>query len=322
MNLKLYEAFVAVARLGGFRAAAEHLNSTQPAISMRIRELERLLGIALFERAHRASFLTAKGEALLPYAERLLGAAGEVLQQVEDSRVASETVRVGVSELIAVTWLSDLTEAIGKRFPNVSLRFDIDLIHGLTAKLRDRALDLVLCAGPLKEPGLKTVFLGTVRLDWFASPQLGLRAGRLGAKDLAQFPLISLSPNSSLHLMALEWFRDGKETCYRTNFCNSMNAVSLLVRAGLGVSILPTEYYELYTKSGDMRILETMPALPAIDYLAAYYQTRVSPVVAKIAQLAAEISLFQLPARERRRLMRQKLLFSEMSQGAHWRATT
>jgi len=292
MNLKLFETFVAVAQLRSFRAAAEHLNSTQPAISMRIRELERALGIKLFERAHRSSILTAKGQELLPLAEQLLGVAGEIQQHVADSKMITETVRVGLSELIALTWLTDLTAEIDRRFPNVSLRFDVDLVHGLIGKLRARELDLVLCAGPLKEPDLRSVSLGTVKLDWFGGPQLDLPADRLEASDLARHPLISLSPSSSLHAMAVEWLRANGASWRRTNFCNSMHTVSLLIRSGQGLSILPTAYYEPHVASGEMRILKPKPALPSLEYVAVYFQSRSSPLIPVVAEIAAKTSGF------------------------------
>lgn len=312
MNLKLLETFVAVARLGGFRNACEQLGATQPAISMRIRELERALGIQLFERANRSSFLTAKGEELLPLAERLLAVMSDIRQQVAATTAVTEMVRVGVSELIAVTWLSDLTAEISRRYPNVMLRFDIDLVHGLARKLSARELDLVLYAGPMQGPGLASVSLGMVELDWFAGPQLDLPEGRLTAAEIERLPLISLSPNSLLHVMALDWFQESSATFRKMNFCTSMHAVSLLVRAGQGLSILPTDYYEPYVEIGAMRILKTAPSLPAIEYLAVYFQQPGSTLVSTIAQSAADISLFKLPTVVRKSRMREKLMFAEM----------
>lgn len=69
MTVEEIEAFVCIARLGGFTEASRRLNRSQPAISRRIRELERSLGKALFERAGRRVSLTEAGRALLPYAE-------------------------------------------------------------------------------------------------------------------------------------------------------------------------------------------------------------------------------------------------------------
>ncbi|MEK9970028.1 MAG: LysR family transcriptional regulator, partial [Ferrovibrio sp.] len=71
-DLRNLETFVWVAHLGGFRAAADKLNTTQPAVSQRIALLESEFGVKLFDREPRGIALTPKGNELLPYAERML----------------------------------------------------------------------------------------------------------------------------------------------------------------------------------------------------------------------------------------------------------
>jgi DNA-binding transcriptional LysR family regulator len=291
MNRKLLETFLWTARLGSFRAAADHLNSTQPAVSMRIRQLERELGVQLFARGTRASYLTGKGEEMLPYAERALQVMHAMQHHVADPRTIVETVRVGVAEFVAVTWLAELVREVTAQFPAVSLRLDVDLTHGLVRKLRARELDLALCIGPLAETDLKNLSLGKVELGWFAGPKLDF-GKRVRPKDLAHIPMMSLAEDSALHAMALDWFRAANEHCRRVHFCNSMHTVSILVRAGQGFSLLPAEYCRFYLERGMMQRLACVPALPPAEYVALYYQSRTPPIVASIAQIAAQKSGF------------------------------
>ncbi|MEM5709725.1 LysR family transcriptional regulator, partial [Elizabethkingia meningoseptica] len=72
------EALLAIARLGSFQAAAEHMNVTQPTISLRIRELESALGVRLFEREGRRAVLTAEGVLARRYAEQAVGVLDEL----------------------------------------------------------------------------------------------------------------------------------------------------------------------------------------------------------------------------------------------------
>ncbi len=72
MNMKQLETFAWTVRLGSFSAAARKLNSSQPAVSMRIQELEKNLSIDLFENPRRATRLTPGGRELMEYAERIL----------------------------------------------------------------------------------------------------------------------------------------------------------------------------------------------------------------------------------------------------------
>jgi DNA-binding transcriptional LysR family regulator len=74
MNADNLNAFLSVYRSGGFSAAAETLNLTQPAVSHRIQALERDLGVQLFDRTSRGVVLSQAGRELLPHAERVLAA--------------------------------------------------------------------------------------------------------------------------------------------------------------------------------------------------------------------------------------------------------
>jgi DNA-binding transcriptional LysR family regulator len=93
MNLKQLEAFYWIARLGSFHAAARHLKMRQPSVSARVRELERHLGIALFDRSGRSVRLTTKGRELLSYADQMLQLAGEVEQRVGSRAAPTGRVR-------------------------------------------------------------------------------------------------------------------------------------------------------------------------------------------------------------------------------------
>ena len=96
-DLRSLEAFVWIAHLGGFRAAAEKLHATQPAISQRIALLERELGVRLFDREPRAVTLTVKGRELLPYAEQILQLRSDMLEAARERFPDDEPIeRTGI----------------------------------------------------------------------------------------------------------------------------------------------------------------------------------------------------------------------------------
>jgi DNA-binding transcriptional LysR family regulator len=80
LDLRDLAFFLAVERQGSFGRAASELMVTQPAVSERVRHLERLVGRALFERTSRGAVLTPTGTALLPYARRCVALADETLE--------------------------------------------------------------------------------------------------------------------------------------------------------------------------------------------------------------------------------------------------
>src|SRR6202045_3103028 len=110
VDFKMLETFMWVANLRSFRGAAEKLNTTQPAVSMRIAQLEDALGVRLLERDRRLVAPTQKGQEMLRYAERLVRLRAEMIEAVGDRSTMRGLVRLGVSETIVHTWLPTLIE--------------------------------------------------------------------------------------------------------------------------------------------------------------------------------------------------------------------
>ena len=77
ISLRQLEYFAAVAEWLSFRDAADACFVTQPGLSAQLKDLERLLGVQLFERSQRTVLLTPAGETLLPLAHGILTASDE-----------------------------------------------------------------------------------------------------------------------------------------------------------------------------------------------------------------------------------------------------
>ena len=85
INLRQLLALHWIERLGTFERAAEHLNTTQSAISKRIQELEASTGLQLFDRSQRGARLTAIGEEMLVIAREMLTLAEPMVTMASDS---------------------------------------------------------------------------------------------------------------------------------------------------------------------------------------------------------------------------------------------
>src|ERR1700758_2797771 len=86
MDLSQLETFLAVIEERGFSRAASRLHRTQPAVSHTIRRLEDEIGEPLFERSSREGTLTAAGEPLREYAQRMLKLRGEATIALDQLR--------------------------------------------------------------------------------------------------------------------------------------------------------------------------------------------------------------------------------------------
>src|SRR5438034_9513 len=119
MTFKQLEAIYWVARLGGFAQAATKLHTTQSAISKRVQELESLFDTPLFDRTLRTARLTDKGEEMFAVAQRLLGQRDTAVEQFLRPEVIERRLRLGVTELTAMTWLPRLVQRIESFYPKV-----------------------------------------------------------------------------------------------------------------------------------------------------------------------------------------------------------
>src|SRR6476660_7081508 len=81
-NLDYLQSFLVVIECGGFSAAAERLQLSQPAVSLQVRQLEKSLNATLIERVGRKARPTAAGSALLSHAEQISAAVTSAVDAV------------------------------------------------------------------------------------------------------------------------------------------------------------------------------------------------------------------------------------------------
>lgn len=167
---ELLRSFLAVAESGSFSAAARSVNLSQSAVSLHIKRLEERLGRKLFERTSRSVKLTAQGGALVPYARRLLR-----LQEVAEAAIGrigeEQTVRVGITEEQANSYLPHVLPAFSAKFPEARVEIVCDLSPNLLARLVEGDLDLALAIRHLDDPPGAEV-LAIEELVWAAGPGL------------------------------------------------------------------------------------------------------------------------------------------------------
>lgn len=293
MNFQQLETFRWIVRLKSFGRAARKVNSTQSTVSMRLAELEKELGIVLLDRTRRSVHVTPKGRDLLRYAEEIALLVSEIRHNVGDARTMSGTLRVGVAELIALTWLPQLVHAIKETYPLVAVELQIGLGGGMLELLKAGELDIVLMPnGNQLEAGMHAESLGKVRFGFVTSRELGVSAQPQTPSDLVKWPVITHGAASVLHGILMDWCSDGGVQPTRIVTSNSMEASAILAAAGLGITFLPLFYYEPWLKEGRLMRVLVSPSIPAIQFSAIFPQGRQTPFVDPIVRLAMQHSSF------------------------------
>lgn len=292
MTLVQLETFFWVVSLGSFGAAAERLHATQSTISMRIRELERNLGTELFDRTQRSARLTPKGHELMEYAARLLDLAAEIQNRMAAPESLAGYVRLGLAEVISITWLPRLVKEISQCYPLVRLEIDQELTEDLMDGLKNGQLDLVMAPGHVPTPNVCAASLGSVQFAWMASPSLGIDKPHYTAAQLAVWPVIGLTSKSFHHSGIEEWFRRDNARCRYQARCKSIAVAASMAMAGLGVSYLPIRCFQDAIDDSRLQIIPTDP-IPPVEFITATAIGDFHPLAARVAAIAEKVTDFE-----------------------------
>jgi DNA-binding transcriptional LysR family regulator len=293
MNIRQLETFVAIAQLGSFSAVASRLNASQSTISARIQELEQTLGVALFDRRQRAVRLTLKGRELLPHAQHAVSAFAEIRQRISGSEALSGLIRIGVAEVVAISWLPDFITTVHELHPGLSLELHVLLTSEILGGLEAGDLDMALIPGSRFASTLTAVSMGSVRFTWMAGSNFQAVDRAMTPRDLRQYRIFSLGKNSYHNQTMQEWLYADEGSLLRVDTCNSMSIIASLTAAGLGISLLPEQFYQNAIQNGQLKPIMTKPDIPLVEFSAVY--PRVPPNTAQrcLSELAVQVSTFQ-----------------------------
>ncbi|WP_372730698.1 LysR family transcriptional regulator [Novosphingobium sp.] len=279
------ETLLWIARLGTFRAAAERLNTTQPAISARVREIEEQLGIAIFRREGRNMVLTARGRRLVKECEPLWAGFEKALLTASGFEGATGTVRIGSGEIAAASCLPAYVQEVERDLPGVTLEIELDLTARMLQQLLGGMIDMAFLAGPVASPGIRTFGLGAVSLVWVAGQET-VRAGGF-AQNL---PVWSIPSHSPLHGVTLETLAQGVITPRSISTCNNVRTLIEIISGGGGAAVLPEPMVRSLLASGTLAEVLPRP-VRKIQFEAAIRGTESDPVVLELFRRAAGLRI-------------------------------
>jgi DNA-binding transcriptional LysR family regulator len=290
VDFKSIETFLWVVTLGGFRAAAQRLNTTQPAISQRIAQLERELGVKLLNRDHRVASPTPSGRQMMVYAEKLIGLRAEMIAAVGDRSATRGVLRLGVAETIVHTWLSRLIKSVNTAYPNLSLEIEVDITPNLSARLLAQEIELAFLLGPLSASGVRSRVLCEYPVGFLASPSLGLGNGPLTVHDMAKFPIITFPRKTQPYEIVRSLFNRPDLPSIRLHASASLATVIHMAIEGLGIAVIPTAIVENELAGGQLQLLETDLKISPLTFSASWLASPDTVAVELVADLAGKIA--------------------------------
>jgi len=293
-TLKQLEALYWTGKLGSFQAAATHLHTSQSAIAKRIGELQNIFQTPLVDHVYRRAKLTDHGQRLMLSAEEVLMATRKMMQSMNHQSDFRGVLRLGVSELVAITWLPLLIERLKIQYPQAVV--DVDAAPGglILDRLEAGEIDLALVAGPLWSRQFESVELEEVEFHWMASPRLGVPNHVMTPAELSVYPMLVHSPHGVVSQILEQWQRRSGFSIQRVFAANSLMVMVQMTISGLGISSLPAKYVEDHVAAGRLVRLRTNPQLPRLKYFAVYRAMDEYPFIEKVIPLAKAMCDFSL----------------------------
>lgn len=234
------EAIRAINRYGRLAEAAAALNVTPSALSHRVREAERRLGVALYVRAHRRLEPTAASAYLARTAERVLDDIS--LAEADARRMTGavrRVVRLATDVYRSYSWLPALLGIARTHHPEIELQVSSAGSEQATAQVTARAIDLAIAPGDRPAPHLSDVFLFEDELVFITPPDHPL-AGRpaVTGPDIEGVDFITYTRTPEPDREFARLFRPTNHFPSWVETVELPEAIVDMVAAGLGTSVL------------------------------------------------------------------------------------
>ncbi|WP_315132085.1 LysR family transcriptional regulator [Achromobacter marplatensis] len=256
MNLSARQlrAFVALADERHFTRAAQRCHLTQPAFSALIRSLEDAAGLRLFDRNTRHVELTAEGKVLDASARRLLADMDLVMDDLRD-HAARRRGRVALAALpsLAAGWLPGLLARFSQAHPGIVLDLRDALLDPCLDMVQSGQVDFAVASRRPDMTDLDSEFLHADRYFLVCRADHPLAAqSQVRLRDIVRYPVIQLARGSSVRKHLDEAL--GADAPLPVFEVEHLATVTGLVRAGLGVSVVPAMTL-FHFRSDDLRVV-------------------------------------------------------------------
>ncbi len=191
MNINNLEAFIAAAALGSFSGAARQLNVSQPTVLARVAALEKSIGSKLFLRTRHPLRLTRREIEILPFAEQIVEASGQISHRQSAGRKGARlTFRIGTHSSCVSAIVPRLSRELKLAFPNAQIDFEIGTASDLYDKMSRGSLDFCVMVTTEEMSNMYIAPLVTISPKWFAYRD-SIPTRRVTGAEISNFTLVT-----------------------------------------------------------------------------------------------------------------------------------
>jgi DNA-binding transcriptional LysR family regulator len=268
--------------------ASVRLNTSQSAVSKRVQELEAALNVQLFDRTRRRAQVTPQGQEVLPLAKEVLHLRSRIMDIAAPTRLTPRTLRLGVTELTALTWLPQLVKRVRSSHPHVTFEPIVDASALLIDRLRSKHLDMAIVPDAFRDPQFDIVPLDSVEYAWICSPSYMPPVASMKLRELQGYTIISQLHGSGLGQIMKRWLTDNQVNIDGALSSSNLTALASLTLSGMGISYLPKKIFESLISTGELHIIKTTPAIPRMPYVLTYRKGTADDFLQFVASVATD----------------------------------
>jgi DNA-binding transcriptional LysR family regulator len=283
VTLRQLRVFAAAARHMNFSRAADELHLSQPAVSTQIRDLAAAVGLPLFERIGRRTYLTAAGSELLQCARAL----SERLRETEERITQLQGVTGGTLNVAVISagdyFFPRMLADFGARHPGVSFNLTVHNREGLLRQLADNLTDLAVMVRPPKDMDVVALPFAPHPYVIVAPPEHPLAAARaIPRTALNRERFIARESGSDTWNSMHEVF--GRQLS-RLNIAmqiHSTETIKQAVVAGMGIAFLSAHTIGLDLKAGNLVVLDVQGFPAELHWYLVHNRSKRLPPVAAV----------------------------------------
>ena len=297
LDLQQLKCFVVLAEQLHFGRAAACLNISQPPLSLKIRALEKKLGLQLFLRSSRHVELTHAGEILLHEARRLLRDAEQLAKLATSLQLGEAgTLAIGYNGVMSYRLMPNLVSAFGARFPRVKLTLHEMVTAEQIKALQEHRLDVGLLRPPLPA-GFRTLPLGDEDMLVFLPANHPLAAqDAIEMEALANEPMMMFSKLEAayLHHLVMDMCAEAGFKPILAQETRHIHAIVSLVGTGMGIALLPASAAYIHMNGVEIRPIKSTHARSAprkAEFTLAVLEDNTNPVARHFMQIARNVLL-------------------------------
>jgi DNA-binding transcriptional LysR family regulator len=289
MELSDLEAFRLVVDHGGFNRAAEVLCLTQPAVTRKVKALEREFNTRLLDRMGKKVATTTTGLGLFIYAHKFQMLQDEMTAMLEDLKCGlTGRLRVGASSTAATYFLPNYLSRYKAKYPRMELQVQTGVSAQVVERVLKNEVDIGIVMDFAGHPMLEEQVWRTYQMLLVVYPSHALvqakEAGGASVKSLEGQSLVVMEQGTNLRGIVDRLLEETGVSVEISLELDSVEAIKKMVEAKLGIALLPEVAIEEEVGGGRLVALELSDA-PAM-------QRGVSLIYRKDKYLSGAISFF------------------------------